>query len=324
MEAVMLDTYRCSEKKKNMKKIALVLCILVSIWGLTACGKQQADPENLFPVYYLSSTGAKLELHEHEMESETLEEQIKELLIYLQTNPTNLKFRAPLAMGFQLIDYKVEAGKLLLNVSKEYETLTVPQEVLVRAAVVKTLTQLPQVNFVAFTVEGVPLTDALGKNVGWMNKDQFLENEGSEINSYETIVLKLYFANGEGNGLLETTRTKEYDGNIPLEKLIIEELIKGPNGEGIYPTINPQTKVASVTIQDKICYVNLDENFLAQVPNVTPEATIYSIANSLIEQLRNVNKVQISVNGDSKINYREKMPLDVYYERNLNIVLNND
>lgn len=307
-----------------MKKITLILCIVVSILGLAACGKQHTNPDKMHSVYYLSSSGTKLEMHEHEMESEDTDEQIKELLLYLQTNPSSLKFRAPLAMGFQLLDYEVKAGKILLNVSKEYGKLTVPQEILVRAATVKTLTQLPQINFVAFTVDGAPLTDALGKNVGWMNKDQFLENEGSEINTYEEIELRLYFANEDGTGLLETTRMKEYNGNVPMEKLIVEELIKGPNGEGIYPTINSQTKVASVAIQDGVCYVNLDESFLTQVPNVTPEVTIYSIANSLIEQLKNVNKVQISVNGNSKINYREKLPLDTYYERNLNIVLNSD
>lgn len=291
---------------------------------MAACGKQQTDPDKMYSVYYLNNSGTKLEMHEHEIQSENTDEQIQELLLYLQNNPVSLKFRAPLAIGFKLLDYDVEAGKILLNVSKEYGSLSVAQEVLVRAATVKTLTQLPQINFVAFTVDGVPLTDALGKSVGWMHKDQFLENEGSEINTYEEIMLKLYFASEDGTGLMETTRTKEYNGNVPMEKLILEELIKGPNGEGIYPTINSQTKVASVTIQDGICYVNLDENFLTQVPNVTPEVTIYSIANSLIEQLKNVNKVQISVNGDSKINYREKLPLDTYYERNLNIVLNDD
>ena len=82
--------------------------------------------------------------------------------------------------------------------------------------------------------------------------------------------------------------------------------------------------MASVTVKDGVCYVNLDENFLTQIPNITPEVTIYSIANSLIEQLKNVNKVQISVNGDSKINYRDKFPLDAYYEKKEDLVLNGD
>ena len=120
---------------------------------------------------------------------------------------------------------------------------------------------------------------------------------------------------------METTRTKEYSSNVSMEKLIIEELIKGPNGEGIYPTINPQTKVAGITVQDGTCYVNLDETFLTQVPNVTAEVTIYSIVNSLVE-FKNVNKVQILVNGDVSIVYRDKFPLDVAYEKNLELIVN--
>jgi len=308
----------------RMKKIILTLCILAGILSLIACGDQQNTNENMEYVYCLSNSGTKLEVHEIDLKGEDLEDQISELFYYLRTNPSSLKYKAPLAMGFQLLDYKIEAGKVMVNVSEEYKQLSVPQEVLIRAAVVKTLTQLSQINFVAFEVNGESLTDALGKTVGWMNKDQFLENEGSEINSYEEIELKLYFANEEGNALLETTRTKEYNGNVPMEKLIVEELIKGPNGEGIYPTVNSQTKVASVMIQDGICYVNLDENFLVQIPNVTPEVTIYSIANSLAEQLKNIDKVQISVNGDSKINYRDKLPLDAYYEKNMDLVLNRE
>ena len=119
--------------------------------------------------------------------------------------------------------------------------------------------------------------------------------------------------------MIETTRTKEYNTNISLEKLIVEELIKGPNGEGIYPTINPDTKVANVTVKDNICYVNLDENFLTQIYPVSPEVTIYSIVNSLTS-LSNVNKVQILLNGETDLLYREKLDLGTYFERNMDII----
>ncbi len=306
-----------------MKKLIIILCVLNCILGLSACAGQQNDPQKTYSIYYLSNSETKVETHEYELKSETTEEQVKEMLLVLQTNPASLKFKAPLAMGFQLLGYKVEAGKVTLDVSQEYSNLTPTQEVLVRAAIVKSLTQIPQINFVSFTVKGKGLTDAEGNLVGWMNRDQFLENEGNAFNTYETVTLKLYFADEAGTGLMETARTKEYSSNISMEKLIVEELIKGPNGEGIYPTINSQTKVGSVTVQDGVCYVNLDEMFLTQVPNVSADVTIYSIVNSLV-QFSNVNKVQISINGDTSIIYREKFPLDTYYERNLDIVVNDE
>jgi germination protein M len=52
---------------------------------------------------------------------------------------------------------------------------------------------------------------------------------------------------------------------------------------------------------------------------VTSEVTIYSITNSLIE-LGGVNQVQIMVEGESNLMYREKISLDTLFERNLELI----
>ena len=133
--------------------------------------------------------------------------------------------------------------------------------------------------------------------------------------------LHLYFANEDGTGLVEENRRNVvYSSNISLEKLVMEKLVAGPEADGAYPTINPQTKVISVTVKDGTCYVNLDEAFLNQPYNVSAEVTVYSIANSLVE-LSNINRVQISIGGESNILYREKMNLNDVYERNLDMLV---
>lgn len=302
-----------------MKRGLLLLCIFLCIWGLTGCGSSEEETVNLFNVYYVSKSETKIEMHQYAMQATESTEQIEELLRALATAPSKNEYKAPLAMGFQILDYHLENGKLLINMDEHYKELSVTQEVLVRAAIVRTLTQHPDINFVAFRVNNEQLFDNLGNLVGWMNADQFIENEGDEINNYEEVRLKLYFANETGDKLVATNRTREYNTNISLEKLIVEELIKGPNAEGVYPTINPDTKIANVTVRDGVCYVNLDETFLNQIYNVTPEVTIFSITNSLVE-LSNVNKVQISINGDTSKTYREKYSLTTYFERNLDIV----
>ena len=105
-----------------------------------------------------------------------------------------------------------------------------------------------------------------------------------------------------------------------MERLVVEQLIAGPaKNEAVFPTINPATKVISVNVQDGICYVNLGSNFLTQIFNVTSDVTIYSITNSLVE-LSNVNKVQISIDGNTNINYKENISLSTVFERNLEIV----
>ncbi len=108
--------------------------------------------------------------------------------------------------------------------------------------------------------------------------------------------------------------------NISLEKLVVEQLVKGPLMEGAYPTINPSTKIISVSVKDGICYVNLGSDFLSQPNSVSAEVTIYSITNSLVE-LSNVNKVQISIGGETNVTYREKIDLNNLFERNLDLLV---
>ena len=87
----------------------------------------------------------------------------------------------------------------------------------------------------------------------------------------------------------------------------------------MYPTINPNAKLVSISVKDGICYANFDENFLTQMYNVSTDVAIYSVVNSLME-LNNVNKVQISINGETDIMFRESVSLTTLFERNLDLV----
>ena len=219
-------------------------------------------------------------------------------------------------MGFQVLDMKLEEGNLLIDVDAAYKELPAMTEVLVRAAVVRTLTQLPDVKLVMITVEGNQLYDKNGNTVSWMSADQFIDNDGNEINTYELARVRLYFAGESGADLIEAVREKHYSTNVLMERFVVEELIAGPSGqiEGLFPSINPNTKIINVMTKDGICYVNLDENFLTVVNNVSTDVSIYSIVNSLVE-LSNINKVQILINGEVPSSFSSST-----FERNLDIV----
>ena len=62
---------------------------------------------------------------------------------------------------------------------------------LTRAAIVRTLTQIPGIDYVSFTVQGELLTDSSGIAVGTMSSDLFIDNAGNEINAYENVNLHL-------------------------------------------------------------------------------------------------------------------------------------
>lgn len=299
-----------------MKKISIVIVMLLCLLGLCACGQEEYDKDKVFSVYYVSNSETKVETHEHVMQATTVEEQLDELMDCLAAMPEKLEYKAPLAMSFKVISYELEDGKVLLDVDKAYYDLPATTEVLVRAAIVRTLTQIQGVSYVGITVEGNQLFDNMGELVGWMSADNFINNDGNEINTYELVKVKLYFANESGDKLIAAYREKHYSTNTPLERFVVEELIAGPSGqiEGLYPSINPDTKIINVMTKDGICYVNLDSSFLTVVNNVSTETAVYSIVNSLVE-LSSINKVQILVNGEVPSTFSTAT-----FERNLDYV----
>lgn len=289
--------------------------------ALAACGNEEEEAGPVIQAYYVNNAETKVEVRNLCLTTETTAEQVEEVLDALALVPEKLEYKAPLAMGFSVLSHQLQNGTLALNLDSNYLKLIPTTEILVRAALVSSLTQIENVNYVSITVAGNPLYDNLGKLVGAMNAEQFINNMGSEISNYETASLTLYFTNQAGDGLIAVNRKKAYNSNISLDRLVVEELIAGPSStlDGVYPTINPDTKPVAVMTKDGVCYVNLNETFLSQIYNVTADVTIYSIVNSLIE-LSNINKVQISINGDTSGVYREKYSFSTMFERNLDLV----
>ncbi|MBF1000269.1 MAG: GerMN domain-containing protein, partial [Lachnospiraceae bacterium] len=214
--------------------------------------------------------------------------------------------------------YFYENGLVTLNFDASYASLDRITEILDRAAIVRTLMQIPGVDAVSFLVDGKPLKDAAGAVVGNMNADTFIYNAGKEINNYDKGRILLYFTNQEGNKLVPIYRTVIYSSNVSMEQVIAEELVKGPASDISRPTINPDTKVLNVTLQDGICYVDFNEKFLSEPYQVKPDIVIYSIVNSLAE-LTEVNKVQISVNGSTADKFMDSIPLSTLFERKLDM-----
>lgn len=306
-----------------MKKRLFYICFIVSLLFTAACGKEERTDEGItYRVYVLNKDETKIISNDYVTESTDTGALIQEMLQQLGKTPDKLEYKAPLTGNIRLLDYSMGEGQLLLNFDEHYKELPVTTEVLTRAAIVRTLTQIKGVDYVSFQIKSEPLTDSTGNVIGIMAADMFIDNAGSEINSLERVEMRLYFANKDGDRLVETNRKLVYNTNISMEKLVVEQLVGGPSEqvEGkAFPTINPATKINSVTVKDGICYVNFSSEFLTQIYNVTSDVTIYSIANSLVE-LPNINKVQISVNGDTSLMYRDNMSLAAPFERNLDLV----
>jgi len=304
-----------------MKKWIGFVLLLAMCCCMAACKGETGEPgqQNSIQVYYLNREETTIAPVEYVLRATDKTDAVAEVMYVMTTEPEENSLKASLSSSIEIYSCTINDGKLIIDFARTYKDMPATTEILVRAAIVRTVTQIEGIDTVEFRMEGEPMMDYAGILVGVMSPEQFIDNEGTEINAYQEVTLQLYFANADGTALVPVSRKVEYNTNISLEKLVMEQLIGGPEGNEANPTINPATKVINVTVNDGTCYVNLDQTFLTQVYTVSSEVTIYSIVNSLVE-LDNVNKVQILVNGESEISYRESISLNAALGRNLDLV----
>ena len=301
-----------------MRKWLWILLLTIPLL-MAGCREQQQVDESGYRIWYINQDETCLKYENKELQSKNEEGLLREMMEVMRETPTDDELKPVIPEDVELLNFDFEHNQLYLDFSPEYKKMPKVYEVLCRAAIVRTLGQIDGVEYVDFQVNGEPLTDLEGKEIGLMNEDQFIENAGEEINAYKTADLTLYFANKAGDKLVGQRVAMEYNSNISLEKLIVEQLIAGPPFEGAYPTIPSETKLLNISIKDKICYVNLDEGFLGTGYNVIESIPVYSIVNSLIENT-DAQKVQISINGESNRMFRESINFDTIFEKNEGLI----
>lgn len=300
-------------------------CCLVIILSVMFTGCSNEEPEGMpVEISYISKNETRLETEIHYINGKSTKEQIVEVLKLLCAVPDNKELRATLISGTNVINYSYEGEQVTVSLGDKYLSLPKTTEVLTRAAIVRSLTAIPDVKYVMITVNGKPIVDSTGTELGSMTADMFVDGTvtNPETGMSNRVILKLYFANETGDGLIAINRELTHNAdmsNVPMEKIVLEQLIAGPVNDLSYPSINPDTKIQSVTIQDGVCYISFDNSFLTPVNNVNTDVTVYSIVNSLVE-LSNINKVQISIDGKMDVKFRDKYELTTIFERDLSIV----
>ena len=314
---------RAVRKRTSQKATALILAVLLVLACLSGCADSESEQGTDQKIYFLNADRSLLtsQIYEptdgRQPEDMDVQELISDVLLQLGTDPDDRNCSQPI-QDFTVIGTILTGNALTLNLSAEYYALDDTLEILTRAAIVNSLCGIDGVDSVSFLCDGEGLKESDGDIVGAMTPDQFILSAGNEIDSYEKVTLHLYFANETGDQLIDTYRTVVYNANISLERLVVEQVLKGPNSDVVYPTLNSSTQILSVTTRDYVCYVNLDQSFLDEPNNVTSQVAIYSLVNSLTE-LTSVREVQILVDGDSSRNFMD-LSLSSSFKRNLSIV----
>lgn len=296
---------------KKRKITALVMALVLGAVAFSGCGKKET--ESKYKIYYVNEEQGEVLAESFVPSEETTQTMLEEMTEKL--NKKNAEGHTLLPENIEIQSCVDDDGMIRVDFNQEYHDLNPVDEVLLRASIVKDYVQIPNIYLVTITAEGTPIVDSQGQEIGAMSLDSFLENTGKEIMAYQYKELNLYFTNEEGNQLVPEARQVYYNGNTPIEKVIVEQLLRGPGESGHYATLPSDTRIVGVSVADGIAYVNLGKQFVDEALPVDAQIPIYSIVNSLIDA-GNVSQVQISINGDTSSLFKDKVDMNQLFQVN--------
>ncbi len=288
---------------------------------LTACTTQDVSVTLSSQIYYVTVDETRVVSEGYDAQEETTEALVEEFIAQLDRQPVNSAYRMAKPQNVQILDYSIGVDhQLTLFFSQEYSEMSGIAEILSRAAIVKTLCQIKDIDYIEFYVNGQPLMKSTEQPIGFMTAEDFIDNTGAETNYRQIAYVCVYYANESGDRLKEAHLRIEFEGTRTQEQLVMEQLINGPIPEltGMYPTLSENTAVNKITTSSGICYVDLNSSFLSKLSSVTEEVAVYSVVNSLVE-LSSVNQVQITIDGKERHLY-QSIDISSLLERKLELI----
>ncbi len=309
--------------KRLLRMMTFLLMVSLVLVGCEDQQKKREIKEAKYHLYYISADETELIQDVYKPEDENPEAMVKDLMQFLKSEESEEGNLPLLPPDVVVNTHSITEGTLTIDFSQDYMEMSDTREVLTRAGIVKLFAQIADINYVKFSVEGQELMDSHDMPLSIMNGDTFVEYTGEDINSYQYATIKLYFTNADGTSLIPEERTVYYNSNIPLERVVVEQLIKGPTESGLYATLPSNLNIIGVTTDGSDCYVNLDSAFVSDtLPLQECSISVYSIVNSLAEGCR-MEKVQISVNGVTNVSLRDSVQLNQFFEKNNQLIEDN-
>lgn len=301
-----------------MKKIYGILFTAFLVFSLAGCGKKVSETAG-YQVYYTNAARSSLLTESYTAKETDVSLVLGELLERMKNPASAQEHCSLIPEGVEVTGYNLTDGQLTIVFNDAYRQLENVSEILLRAGVVETVAQIKDVRTVVFHIGEDVLRNSAGEPVGAMTSSMFINNPVG-INSYQYASLTLYYSNRLGDKIVKEMRNVHYSSNTTLEKVVMEQMIKGPMNKQLNQVVPDSLRVLGISVDKKTCTVNLDKQFLE--PNnlgVLPEVAIYSIVNSLCDVL-GVDNVQFQVEGESDVMFGDTLSLNGPFHRNSEII----
>ena len=292
------------EKYKFIIWIFILLIFIISIIILSFFTKEEKRlvnaNEKTVELYFNDTATNKLRLEERVIQGNTQEKLILCVLEQLQAGSKIEGNIVVVPQDITILYVTIKDHIAVIDLSKEYNTLSLGEKIMCRSAIVWSVTSLDFVDYVCIKVEGKELEKVSGEAIGLMNRENTLINPIVSPESKRYEIVSLYFADKTKEHLVKEEREIEISQIQTREKSVVEQLILGAKEDGHISTLPSDIKIRNVTTtKEGICYVDLSSDSIDKIinGNVKEQIAIYSIVNSIVS-LYNVEKVQFLIEGE--------------------------
>ncbi len=312
-----------------MKKIkGLVLVLLLGI--LTGCSKQPVEEteipvleDNEMFVFFVNADRTDVYPVPYVVEQKNnVSTLVSEVIRFMTDATATAEYQPPIPKEITFLNSEYDDTQNTVKVAFDvfYEDIDAEEMIFFKTCVAWTLLQLEEVESVSISLTDLANEDVeTATTVETVDRDSFTMNFGDRQGYKQTGTIVLYFANEDGTALKEAQHTVEISNTTSLARLVVEALISGPEEAGYQETFSDETKINNISVNNGICYVDLSDEFYDTANPLRNDIIVYSVVNSLVE-LPTVTKVQFLKNGEKLAFFRETLPFDGIFERNLDIV----
>lgn len=213
---------------------------------------------------------------------------------------------SPLPDGVFIEKALIENDEIRVSFNKLFEQVDEREKTLCRAALVKSFAQIPDANYVSFYIGEELMEDESGQPYEKLTAADYLVVSAKDTDHEQ--ILTLYYGDREGSHLVKESVPVPVTADQSIVRIIIERLIDGPAYEDETSLISDDTTVLSVSILDDTAYINLSSSFSDTVSTISPELTVYSIVNSVLDNT-DLKKVQMLIDGEAPASFGGQVDL---------------
>lgn len=282
------------------KHVAGLLLLLLLVGVVLLFGGQEESTGGEYALYFLTepefARGGDAVMAEY-CDLDLPEDRAAAARMLLErywAGPQRSGLKTPLPAGLQLQEVEFSGGRLRIDVSGAYGTLSGIDLTLADSCLTLTLSQLDGVYSISVTVNG-RLLEYRGEQE-LRERDMLLSSQEELVGTVEAL---LWFADANGELVSVLHQIPVYEGKTRAES-IVDAIAGEPEGE-LRTLIPPEYEYNSLRVEDGVCYVNLSGEQLPLLKG-EEELALQALARSLCS-LDTIDAVRYLVDGESVFRY---------------------